>query len=110
MGASLFSSLITFVRFNHGEVLAAGRHRVDDVILVVRLNDTDLEKTCADSRADQHRELMVFGSSDRCDRVVDGVSDVIVGDSVLAGTRKNLHPDNCSCHLGVEQPMGINSR
>jgi hypothetical protein len=81
---------------------------VDHIVLIAGLEDPDLEETCADARADQHRELGLLRPRDRCDRAVDGVADVVVGDPMFASTRANLHDDDStSCHLVAVQRSEI---
>ncbi len=55
-------------------------------------------------RADDHTEVRMVRDRDGSDGILVCVTNVVVGNPVLAGTRKDLHTDNSSCHCGGSQP------
>lgn len=61
---------------------------MDYVGLVIGFEDADLDEGRSAVGSDEHREVALVGACDGSNCVVDGMADVVVGDSVFVSTTR----------------------
>jgi hypothetical protein len=70
---------------------------MNDVVVVVSGKNTDFKELCGLVGADNHGEVWLVWDCYGRQRIFERVTDVVVGNSALSCTRKNLDSDNYSC-------------